>query len=146
MTMPIEPGVVDANVLVYAMDASAVQYTASRALVEAGRTRSANLFVTLQILCEFYSIVTNARRVANPRASADALSATVGLLGSVQVLPAPANVVDIWIDLVRRRPVVGGDIFDLQLVAAMLANGVRRIYTFNTDDFRMFNELIVVTP
>ena len=48
--------------------------------------------------------------------------------------------------LLRRRPVTGGDIFDLQIVATMKANGVRRIYTFNTDDFEVFSELEVVTP
>ena len=46
----------------------------------------------------------------------------------------------------RRRPVIGGDVFDLQIVATMQANGVQRIYTFNTDDFEVFPELAVVTP
>lgn len=61
--MSVEPGIVDANVLVYAMDADAPQHAASRALLEAARNRSTTLYVTSQILCEFYSVVTNARRV-----------------------------------------------------------------------------------
>ncbi len=61
--MSVDPGILDANVLVYAMDADAPQHAASRALLDAGRSQSARLYVTLQILCEFYSIVTNARRV-----------------------------------------------------------------------------------
>ena len=51
-----------------------------------------------------------------------------------------------WLDLLRRRPVTGGDVFDLQLVATMLANDVPRIYTFNGEDFEVFPELAVVTP
>jgi hypothetical protein len=43
-------------------------------------------------------------------------------------------------------PVVGGNVFDLQLVAAMQANNVDRIYTYNADDFRVFPELVVVIP
>jgi hypothetical protein len=35
-----------------------------------------------------------------------------------------------WLDLLRRRPVTGGDVFDLQLVATMLANEVQRIEEF----------------
>jgi predicted nucleic acid-binding protein len=51
-----------------------------------------------------------------------------------------------WLDLLRRHPVTGGAVFDLQIVAAMLANGINRIYTFNSDDFNVFPELVVVNP
>ena len=49
-------------------------------------------------------------------------------------------------DLLRRHPVIGGDVFDLQIVATMQDNGVHRIYAFNVDDFRVFPELAVLTP
>ena len=141
--MPFEPGLVDANILVYGVDADAAQHAASRTLLEAARDGFSTLYVSSQILCEFYSIVTNARRVQKPRSSADALSAISGLLIFLQVLPVPATVVDGLVDLLRRRPVTGGEIFDLQIVATMKANGVLRIYTFNTDDFDVFPELDV---
>jgi hypothetical protein len=144
--MSVEPGIIDANVLVYAMDADAPQHVASRALLEAARGTSATLYVTSQILCEFYSIVTNARRVPKPRSSADALSAISGLLAFLHVLPIPVHAVEGWLSLLRRHPVTGGDIFDLQIVATMQTNGIHRIYTFNTDDFEAFPELAVVTP
>ena len=144
--MSVEPGIIDANVLVYAMDADAPQHAASRALLESARDTSATLYVTSQILCEFYSIVTNARRVPKPRSSADALTAISGLLAFLHVLPIPVHAVEGWLSLLRRHPVTGGDIFDLQIVATMQANGIHRIYTFNTDDFEAFPELAVVTP
>jgi len=144
--MPVEPGIIDTNVLVYALDADAPQHAASRALLETAHGGSTTLYVTLQILCEFYSIVTNARRVSKPRSPADALSAISGLLAFLHVLPIPAHTVEGWLGLLRRHPVTGGDIFDLQIIATMQANGVQRIYTFNTDDFEAFPELSVVTP
>jgi predicted nucleic acid-binding protein len=49
-------------------------------------------------------------------------------------------------NLLRRHPVTGGDLFDLQIVAAMQANGIQRIYTFNSGDFEAFPELAVVIP
>jgi predicted nucleic acid-binding protein len=61
--MSVEPGIVDTNVLVYALDADAPQHEAARALLEAAREASTTLFMTSQILCEFYSVVTNPRRV-----------------------------------------------------------------------------------
>jgi len=51
-----------------------------------------------------------------------------------------------WMELLARRPVTGGAVFDLQIVATMQANGIQRIYTFNTDDFEVFSELEVVVP
>jgi predicted nucleic acid-binding protein len=144
--MPVEPGLIDANVLVYALDADAPQHSASRALLESARATSTAVYVTLQTLCEFYSVVTNARRVSKPRSPSDALSAVSGLLSFVHVLPVPAITVDGLMDLLRRRPVTGGDIFDLHLVATMKANGVLRIYTFNRQDFEVFPELEVLAP
>jgi predicted nucleic acid-binding protein len=144
--MPVEPGLIDANVLVYAMDADAPQHSASRALLESARATSISVYVTLQTLCEFYSVVTNSRRVSKPRSPADALSAISGLLSFVTVLPVPAMTVGGLLDLLRRRPVTGGDIFDLHLVATMKANGILRIYTFNRGDFEAFSELEVLTP
>ena len=145
--MPVGPGIVDTNVLGYAPDADAPQHTAARALLEAARDEaSATLFVTSQILCEFYSIVTNPRRVPRPRSAAEATTALSGLLAFLHVLPVPEHAVDGLLDLLRRHPVTGGDVFDLQIVATMQANDVRRIYTFNTADFAVFPELSIVTP
>ena len=144
--MSVEPGIIDANVLVYAMDADAPQHAASRALLGAARDELTTLYVTSQILCEFYSIVTNARRVSKPRSAADAVNAISGLLAFLHVLPIPARTVEGWLDLLRRRPVTGGEVFDLQITATMLANNVHRIYTYNADDFRVFPELTVREP
>ncbi|HEX3885116.1 MAG TPA: type II toxin-antitoxin system VapC family toxin [Stellaceae bacterium] len=144
--MPVEPGFVDTNVLVYALDADAPQHAAARALLDAAREASTTLYVTSQILCEFYSIVTNPRRVLKPRTAVDAVNAVSGLLAFLHVLPVPAHTVDDVLNLLRRRPVTGGDVFDLQIVAAMQANGIQRIYTFNTADFEAFPELAVTTP
>ena len=144
--MSVEPGIIDANVLVYAMDADAPQHVASRALLEAARDSSVTLYVTSQILCEFYSTVTNARRVPKPRSPADALAALSGLLAILHVLPVPVHAVEGLLGLLRRHPVTGGDVFDLQIVATMRANGIQRIYTFNAGDFEVFPELAVIVP
>jgi predicted nucleic acid-binding protein len=144
--MPVEPGVVDTNVLVYALDADAPHHAPSRALLEAGRDGSTTLYVSSQILCEFYSVVTNARRVQRPCSPADALAAIAVLLGFLRVLPVPMRAVEELLRLLRRRPVSGADVFDLQIVATMNVNGVRSIYTFNADDFTGIVEIDVLSP
>ena len=146
--MPVEPGVVDANVLAYAANADVPHHAASRALLDAARDPSVRLYVTSQILCEFYSVITNPRRVAAPSSSAEALGIISALLAlpGIQVLPSPARAVTALLELLRRHPVTGGEVFDLQIVATMQENSVRRIYTFNAGDFEVFPELIVVVP
>jgi hypothetical protein len=146
--MLVEPGILDANILAYAVNADAPQHAASRALLEAARNPSIALYVTSQILCEFYSLITNPRRVdvaSSPTEALRIISAIMAFPG-LHVLPTPARAVVGWMELLRRHPVTGGDVFDLQIVATMQANGVQRIYTFNTDDFEVFSELTVVTP
>lgn len=144
--MPVEPGIVDTNVLIYALDTAAPQHAAALALLNAARADATTLFVTPQILCEFYSVVTNSRRVARPRDAAETMTVLSDLLAFLHVLPIPASTIDRLLDLLRRRPVTGSDVFDLHIVAAMQANGISRIYTFNVADFAAFPELTVVEP
>jgi uncharacterized protein len=144
--MSLKPGLVDANVLIYAFDAQSPQHLASRALLDAARTGSVRLYISSQILCEFYSIATNSRRVLKPRSPAEALHAVSDLVNYLRILPISVAAVESLVDLLRRRPVKGGEIFDLQIVATMRTNGVLRIYTFNTEDFAVFPELEVLTP
>jgi len=74
------------------------------------------------------------------------LNAVSGLLAFLHVLPVPVHAVQGWLDLLRRHPVTGGDVFGLQIVATIQANGGQRIYTFNTGDVEAFRELSIVTP
>jgi predicted nucleic acid-binding protein len=146
--MSVEPGVLDANVLTYAVNADAAQYAVSRALLETASSPSVRLYVTSQILCEFYSLITNPRRVVvvSPPTQALNIIAAMLALPGLHVLPTPARAVAGWMELLRRHPVTGANVFDLQIVATMQANGINRIYTFNSDDFTVFPELVVLTP
>jgi predicted nucleic acid-binding protein len=146
--MSVEPGVVDANVLAYAINADAIHHAASRALLEAARDPSITLYVTSQILCEFYSVITNPRRVAAPSSPAEAIRICLALLAlpGLQVLPTPSQAFSGVMELLQRHPVTGGDVFDLQIVVTMQANGIQSIYTFNAADFKVFTELKVMTP
>jgi predicted nucleic acid-binding protein len=111
-------------------------------------TTSTTTLGRLDLLCEFYSVITNPRRVAAPSSSAEALRIISALLvlPGIHILPSPASAVTALIELLRRHPVTGSEVFDLQIVATMQANNVQRIYTFNAGDFEVFPELIVVVP
>ena len=146
--MSVEPGLLDANILVYAVDVGAAHHAASLSLLEAARNPATVLYLTSQVLCEFYSIVTNPRRIAAPFSPAEAIDAISALLAlpGIRLLSTPARAVAGWMALLQRHPVTGGDVFDLQLVATMQAHDIRRIYTFNTVDFEVLPELTAIPP
>jgi predicted nucleic acid-binding protein len=130
------------------VNVDAPQHAASSALLEAASDPSVTLYVTSQIPCEFYSVITSPRRVACGFLSNRSLEHHFGYAGASRStgVADPARAVAGWMRLLQRHPVTGGNVFDLQIVATMQANGINRIYTFNRDDFNVFPELTVLTP
>lgn len=61
------------------------------------------------------------------------------------IYPGP-ELIEIMIDLLKRHKITKQKIFDLQLVATMLSNGVNQIYTYNKKDFLKFKEIKVFNP
>jgi predicted nucleic acid-binding protein len=140
--MSLEPGVLDANVLAYALNVDAPQHEASRALLEAASDSSVTLYVTSQILCELYSIITNPRRVAMPSSSAEAVSIISDVLDlpGLQVLPTPARAVAGWMALLQRRPVTGGRLLWVEIkLSDWVFNAIRsqEVLTLHPDYFRL---------
>lgn len=53
---------------------------------------------------------------------------------------------DLWQSLVARHLVSGKQAHDAHLVAAMNVYGVRRILTFNANDFSRYDSVEVIEP
>ncbi len=142
------PALVDTNVLVYALFPEADEHAASRALFERAQGGTLALCLAPQVLAEFYAVVTDPRRITVPQQSAQALDAVRKYLvmPGLSLLPVPGDVVSRWVDLVAHHPVTRGRVFDHQLAATMLGNGVTRIYTYNRPDFELLDGIEVLTP
>jgi predicted nucleic acid-binding protein len=143
-----ELALIDTNLLVYAFYPEVPQHLAARWLLDQAQEETAGLCVSSQVFAEFYAVVTNPRRVSPALDSKAALQRIdeVRSLPGLTILPVPVDVIDRWMTLLRRHPVTRQRIFDVQLVATMLANGVTRIYTFNLKDFQPFPEITVIQP
>jgi hypothetical protein len=139
---------VDANILVYAVYRDTPQHAASRAWLQRAARGDVEICLTSQVLAEFFAIVTNPRRVSDPRTPDDAVTAIEAALAlpGAMLLAVPPQVTSRWLEMLRHHPVRGGAVFDLQLVATLAANGVGRICTFNGADFEGFPGLEIVTP
>ncbi len=68
-------------------------------------------YITSQILCEFYSVITNPRRILTASSSAEALSIISALLAlpGLRILPIPAHAVAGWIDLLINASACHGE-------------------------------------
>jgi len=141
-------GVLDTNVLVYALDSESAHHAEAAGLLRRALGEDAGLCVTPQNLAEFFAVVTNPRRVRRAVSSSEAV-AIIGeflALPGLSLIPVSPDVVSRWVELVGRYPVTGSSIYDLQLVATMVGNGIRRIYTYNRADFEAIEELEVLSP
>ena len=64
------------------------------------------------------------------------------MVRAFDVLEDGPAVTEILISLCREIPVGGKQIHDANIVATMLAHGERRLFTFNTGDFRRYSNRI----
>jgi predicted nucleic acid-binding protein len=141
--MSLDLTVVDTNVLVYAMFPESENYNPSRAILDKAKQENITLCITPQIFSEFYAIVTNPRRVTAPRTSQEALQALDEILElpGMILLPIPVDILTRMKTLLQKYPVTGYAVFDIQLLATILGNGIEKIYTFDRKHFERFSEI-----
>lgn len=131
---------VDTNVLVRLAIPADPRHLSARRAVEA--LAEEGLYVASQNLVELWNVAT--RPVENNGLGQATIVADQILRGFEEALPRlpePAEIYDIWRDLVVRLGVSGVRVHDARLVALMLANDIFRILTFNATDFRRYEVL-----
>jgi toxin-antitoxin system PIN domain toxin len=140
---------VDTNVLVYAADTSSSFHESSRQLRDRGFRGEISLVITPQVLLEFFAVITSPRRVATPRSPEEARAEVEKYVRAdhmLKIYPDRAAL-EQTLSLLHRHPQVARqEIFDLFLVATMLANGITRIYTYNQQHFTRFAGIEALTP
>ena len=94
------------------------------------------VYFTLQNISEFWNVVT--RPVAH-NGLGFSVELALGELEKIErfltILPDSPAVYGEWKRLIVQHAVLGSKVHDAKLVATMRVHGIRRILTFNTDDF-----------
>jgi len=104
------------------------------------------VYFTLQNIAEFWNVAT--RPAANNGLGfsiAMTLSEVEKIESFLTVLPESPATYGEWKRLVVMHSVLGSKVHDTKLVAVMNVYGVRKILTFNTDDFTRY-EIEAVNP
>lgn len=139
---------VDSNLLVHAHAGRSPFHEAAKRVIDQAASGELEACLTPQVLCEFFAVTTNERLfkpALSPREAAREIAVYWTKSRFRRVVPKETTL-ERLLGLLERHPVIEQRIFDAFLVATMLDNGVRMIYTQNTKDFEIYPELQVVNP
>jgi predicted nucleic acid-binding protein len=100
------------------------------------------LFISRQVLREFYAIATNGKFFDEPLTMAEACSKLEEFSEVLTIVPDAE--LDILLPLLKKYQVKKQKIHDTNLVATMLQSQIENIYTFNVKDFKMFEGIHVL--
>jgi len=145
--LPSGPVLLDTNVLVYATNEDSPFHAQARRIVERALSGELPAAITPQVLAEYYAVVTDPRRVEHPLTPAEARRQVEALLaGAIRLLPLNEGTSRRLVELGERYGIRAQEIYDAQVVAAMLEGGIPQIWTANVQDFERYREIEVHNP
>ncbi len=129
---------IDTTVLLTATSPARPAHGAARALLEAGFA-DRSLYLSGQVVREYMAVATRPAAVNGlGLAPADALGNVRQFLDRSNFLREDEGVRDTLLRLLHEVPCAGKPIHDANIVATMLAHGIRRVVTLNPQDFARF--------
>jgi len=142
------PIFLDTNLIVYAINKDSPYHAKATALMEAIGEGKLETCLSLQVLGEFYATATNPKKIEKALTPEEAVLVIEGLLRTDTILKLypKQETLKLTLDLVKRYQLKSPDLFDAQIAATMLDNGVTTIYTVNEQDFAIFEEIKAVNP
>ena len=133
---------VDTNVFVYTRFDSAQQSAVARRLLRQARATD-EIGISRQVIREYLAVVTRQQTWSeSPLSMAEALQDVEYIRRGCRVLDNNDAVLNHFMALCMDVPVAGAKVHDANIVATMLAHDVRRLLTFDTDDFRRYGSHI----
>ena len=138
---------VDTNVLLRSIQqADPMHADAKRAAATLTR-QDQQLSIVAQNLIEFWAVATRPAVNNGLALSIDDTAQHVAIFKRIfTLLPDTPDIFPEWERLVDQHKVIGRQVHDARLVAAMKVHSVTHLLTFNTDDFKRFSEISVVNP
>lgn len=138
---------VDTNILLSSAQTSHPVYGNVARVVRDLLARDNELFVIAQNLIEFWAVATrptasNGLGLTIPQATHELTK----LKSLFAILPDTADILPEWEQLVVKHEVLGKQVYDTRLVAAMRVHNLTHLLTFNTADFKRFASITVVSP
>lgn len=100
-----------------------------------------SLFISSQILREFFAIATNAKIFQRPLNTQEAIIKLQEFQDNFIVVYDTESSLNVLKKLVAEYKVERQKIHDTNIVATVVANNLDGLFTFNTKDFQIFQEI-----
>lgn len=140
-----EPILFDSNLLVYIHNQDSLLHSQAVKTITAVMQGDISGVLSDQNLLEFYSVITDRRRLSNP-ITPDAAATLVNqyLSSPFEIIYPNLNTNKILLSLLKTNKFKDGQVFDAFLVATMLSCNIRQILTANVGDFEKFDSISVL--
>lgn len=137
----------DTNVLLRSSDPTSPLQALADISVTRLLGRNDRLYITSQNIIEFWVVATRPAQVNGLGWSVEKTRIEIEqILNQFPLLEETPDIFPHWFNLVTTYQLQGKRVHDARLVAVMLAYGITHLLTFNPDDFRIVNEIVVVHP
>ncbi len=143
MTMGAETVFIDTNILVYATDDESPFNAKSLGIINQLMTDGINFAISPQIVREYLVVLTRGLPPDDPARSA-ALHNVRKFVEAFSLLDENSESVARLQTIMENFDVGGKQIHDANIVAVMLVHGVKRLLTYNLDDFKKFDHWIEI--
>ncbi|MBW4630388.1 MAG: PIN domain-containing protein [Iphinoe sp. HA4291-MV1] len=105
------------------------------------------VYITSQNIVEFWVVATRPVEVNGLGWSAEQTRTEVEqIVSQFPLLEETPQIFTHWLNYVITNNVMGKRVHDARFIAVMLAHGVTHLLTFNIDDFRNKQEIVIVHP
>lgn len=137
----------DTNILVYSTfeDYDAAKHIKSREAIDSLSVSGKTLFISPQVLREFYAVSTNKNIFKKPLTGKQAVQKIKEFLDVFSVVFESENTIHRLITLLDKHAITRQKVHDMNIAATMLDNNIRHLVTFNRDDFKIIKEITMVS-
>lgn len=146
MKKPFNKVCIDANILIYSTfhDFEPDKHVKSVSMVDSLAASGKTLYVTSQILREFFAISTNPKIFKKPLTCKQATKKIKEFLDCFSLASESETCVETLLQLLEKYPVLRQKIHDMNIVTTMLDNDITHLMTFNITDFKNINEISII--
>ena len=143
MAMMVDKVFIDTNVLVYLSDEKSKFYEDAYKKFMVLLSEK-ELWFSYQVIREFSVILSRSGRILNPLAPSELVKAVIKWKKVLKVCDENKVVNERLMKLIEKYEIKGKRIHDANIVATMLSNGIKKIFTYNVDDFKNFAEIEII--
>jgi len=138
---------IDSNILIYSTfeDFDVEKHVKCTDILNKLLQADAPLFISSQILREYFAVSTNQSIFKKPLTYKQAVSKMKEFLAQINLVHEKESTIHTLITLIGKYAVSRQKIHDMNIVATMVDNDITHLLTYNIQDFKQISEIHLLT-